>query len=85
MLQKLTKTNTQVSTSNNYMQGLKEEEKTRENEARTVVVKEGDSLSAIASRAYGNGMDYMKIYRANPTLIKDPNRIFIGQVLRVPL
>lgn len=69
----------------NYLQGLQQEAQVRENEARTVVVKAGDTLTAISARAYGSANQYMKIFRANPTLVTDPNRIFIGQVLRVPL
>ena len=74
-----------TKSANDYLKRLRKEAEVRENETRTVVVKAGDTLSAIAVRAYGNGMEYMKIFRANPTLIKDPNRIYIGQVLRVPL
>ncbi|OGT88785.1 MAG: hypothetical protein A2286_06975 [Gammaproteobacteria bacterium RIFOXYA12_FULL_61_12] len=68
-----------------YLQGLQQEAEIRENEARTVIVKSGDTLTALSARAYGSSTQYMKIFRANPTLITDPNRIFIGQVLRVPL
>ncbi|MBU0499467.1 MAG: LysM peptidoglycan-binding domain-containing protein [Gammaproteobacteria bacterium] len=68
-----------------YIQGLQQEAAIRENEARTVVVKSGDTLTALSARAYGSANQYMKIFHANPTLITNPNRIFIGQVLRVPL
>lgn len=68
-----------------YLQGLQQEATVRENEARTYVVQTGDTLSHISARSYGSSAQYMKIFRANPTLITDPNRIYIGQVLRVPL
>lgn len=68
-----------------YLQGLQQEATVRENEARTYVVQAGDTLSHISARSYGSGTQYMKIFRANPTLITDPNRIYIGMVLRVPL
>ena len=46
-------------------------------------VKSGDSLSKIAQEMYGNG-DYMKIFEANKPLLSDPNKIYPGQMLRIP-
>jgi len=74
-----------VAPAAGYLQGLQQEAAVRENEARTVVVQAGDTLSHLSARSYGSSSQYMKIFRANPTLITDPNRIYIGQVLRVPL
>ena len=48
------------------------------------VVVEGDSLWKIAKRHYGDGERWRKIYEANRDLIKDPDRIFPGQQLRIP-
>ncbi len=59
--------------------------KTRKQELRFIVVRPGDTLSSIARRAYGKASAYIKIYKANPDLIKNPNRIYVGQRLRVPL
>lgn len=51
---------------------------------RTYTVKRGDTLSAISLRYYGDANDYMKIYEANRPLLSDPDKIFPGQVLRIP-
>jgi phage tail protein X len=68
-----------------YTKSITKEVSVRENEMRIIVVKSGDTLSKIAKRAYGSAQAYDRIYNANPDLIKNPNHIFIGQRLRVPL
>ncbi len=50
----------------------------------TYVVVEGDSLSRIAKRQYGDGNKWSRIYEANRDLIKDPDLIYPGQRLRIP-
>ena len=45
----------------------------------------GDTLWVIAEANYGDGARYPLIARANPQLITDPDLIFPGQVLRVPI
>lgn len=45
----------------------------------------GDTLSAIAKRYYGNAAQYPRIFEANREVIKDPNKIFVGQKIRIPL
>jgi len=67
-----------------YTKSISNEISTRENEMRFIVVQEGDSLSKIAKRAYGSVTAYDIIVEANPDLIKNPNRIFVGQKLRIP-
>ena len=52
---------------------------------REHTVVPGDTLFAIAQANYGNGSLHPRISRANPHLISDPNLIFPGQVLRVPV
>jgi nucleoid-associated protein YgaU len=47
-------------------------------------VKSGDSLSKIAKREYGNANDWKRIFEANKDIIKDPNKIFPGQKLKIP-
>jgi nucleoid-associated protein YgaU len=47
-------------------------------------VKSGDSLSKIAKAHYGDAMKYMLIFEANQPMLKDPNLIYPGQVLRIP-
>lgn len=47
-------------------------------------VEKGDSLWAISSRYLGNGADYMKIFEANTPMLSDPDKIYPGQMLRIP-
>lgn len=51
---------------------------------RIYVVKSGDSLSKIAKREYGNAKDWKRIFEANRDLIKDPDKIYPGQTLKIP-
>ena len=53
-------------------------------EARFVTVKKGDTLSAIAKAEYGNANAYMKIFEANKPMLSHPDKIYPGQVLRIP-
>lgn len=45
----------------------------------------GDTLSAIAKKFYGKSSEYPKIFKANKEVIKDPNKIYVGQKIRIPL
>jgi nucleoid-associated protein YgaU len=47
-------------------------------------VTKGESLWKIAERYYGDGSLYPKIFEANRDLLKDPDKIKIGQRLRIP-
>ncbi|MFF2212073.1 peptidoglycan-binding protein LysM [Streptomyces antibioticus] len=51
--------------------------------ARFVTVTEGDTLSSISKAAYGDPNRYTKIFEANKPLLKHPERIYPGQVLRI--
>lgn len=53
-------------------------------QARFVTVKKGDTLSAIAKAEYGNANAYMKIFEANKPMLSHPDKIYPGQVLRIP-
>jgi LysM repeat protein len=44
-----------------------------------------DTLGAIAQRFYGDASLFPRIFEANRHLIKDPNVISVGQVLRIPM
>ena len=48
------------------------------------VVVSGDSLSKIAKREYGNACEWKRIYEANQDLLKDPDKIYPGQKLKIP-
>jgi len=45
----------------------------------------GDTLWSIAKKFYGDGNLYMKIFEANREVIKDPDKIYVGQKIRIPL
>ena len=51
---------------------------------QTYTVKSGDTLSKIAQQFYGSASQYMKIYEANTDKISDPNKIQVGQELKIP-
>jgi len=48
------------------------------------VIQQGDTLSALARRFYGDGGQYMKLFDANREVIKHPDSIFVGQKIRIP-
>ncbi|MBB3949453.1 LysM peptidoglycan-binding domain-containing protein [Aureimonas jatrophae] len=49
-----------------------------------VIIRRGDTLWRISRRAYGQGVRYTVIYLANGDQIRNPNRIYPGQVFRMP-
>jgi len=48
------------------------------------VIQKGDTLWAIASKYYGSGAKYTMIVDANKEVIKDADKIFPGQKIRIP-
>lgn len=55
-----------------------------EPESQFHLVAKGDTLSAIAKKFYGNANAYMKIYEANRPMLSHPDKIYPGQLLRIP-
>ncbi len=55
-----------------------------EPEAIFHTVVSGDSLSKIAGKYYGDVMKYPVIFEANKPMLTDPDKIYPGQVLRIP-
>ncbi len=53
-------------------------------EAQFHTVVSGDSLSKIAKKFYGNAMKYPVIFEANKPMLSHPDKIYPGQVLRIP-
>jgi nucleoid-associated protein YgaU len=53
--------------------------------AEFYTIKSGDTLSAIAKNYYGKASAYMRIVEANKEVITDPDKIFPGQKIRIPL
>lgn len=52
--------------------------------AAAVIIRRHDTLWQISRRVYGHGIRYSTIYLANQDQIQDPDRIWPGQVFRVP-
>ena len=52
--------------------------------SRFYQVKSGDTLSKIAKEVYGDANQYPQIFEANRPMLKDPDEIYPGQVLRIP-
>lgn len=48
------------------------------------VIQKGDTLWKIAEKTYGNGTKYTAIVEANKEVIKDADKIFPGQKIRLP-
>lgn len=53
-------------------------------EPRFYTVKPGDTLSQIAKETLGQANYYMKIFEANKPMLSDPDKIYVGQTLRIP-
>jgi len=47
-------------------------------------VERGDTLGKIAKKYYGNAMKYPVIFEANKPMLTHPDKIYPGQVLRIP-
>jgi nucleoid-associated protein YgaU len=45
----------------------------------------GDTLSGIAKKFYGKSSEYPRIFEANREVIKDADKIYPGQKIRIPL
>ena len=48
------------------------------------VVEKGDTLGKIAQKYLGKASLYPKIFEANRDVLKDPDKIYPGQKLRIP-
>ena len=53
-------------------------------QAKFHTVVSGDNLSKIAKQFYGDANKYPVIFEANKPMLKDPDKIYPGQVLRIP-
>ena len=50
----------------------------------TYTVVRGDTLSKIAEREYGDAKLWRKIFQHNKDVIENPDKIFPGQILKLP-
>ena len=48
-------------------------------------IKSGDTLGAVAKHFYGKASLYTRIFEANRDIVDDPNTIYPGQKIRIPL
>lgn len=66
--------------------GVNDEASTRTTgrESRFHTVVSGDTLSAISKTYYGTWKLYPEIFEANKPMLSDPDKIYPGQVLRIP-
>lgn len=48
-------------------------------------IKKGDTLGKIAKQYYGKASAYTRIFEANREIISDPDKIYPGQKIRIPL
>lgn len=53
-------------------------------ESKFYTVKSGDTLSGIAKQVYGDANQYNKIFEANKPMLSHPDKIYLGQSLRIP-
>ncbi len=53
-------------------------------QAQFYEVQSGDSLSKIAKKYYDDAMKYPVIFEANKPMLSHPDKIYPGQVLRIP-
>lgn len=53
-------------------------------ESQYYTVVRGDTLSKIAKEYYGNANAYMQIFEANKPMLSHPDKIYPGQMLRIP-
>jgi nucleoid-associated protein YgaU len=56
----------------------------QEPQAQFYTIVSGDTLSKVSKQFYGDANQYMKIFEANKPMLKHPDKIFPGQVLRIP-
>ena len=53
-------------------------------ESQFYTIQKGDTLSKVAKQFYGNANKYMHIFEENKGVIEDPDKIYPGQVIRIP-
>jgi LysM repeat protein len=58
---------------------------TAASEQRMHDVVSGDTLSALAKRYYGDASKYNRIFEANRDQLSDPDKIQVGQKLKIPV
>jgi nucleoid-associated protein YgaU len=73
-----------ISKVDDRLELIVKQEVKKEPAARFYTVVKGDTLSKIAKAHYGDAMKYPVIFEANKPMLSDPDKIYPGQVLRIP-
>ncbi len=73
-----------IATVEDNMTVAEVEEVLEEEMAQFHTVERGDTLGKIAKSFYGDAMKYPVIFEANKPMLKHPDKIYPGQVLRIP-
>ena len=66
------------------VEGVAEVEAAEADDAVFHTVEKGDTLSAIAKKTLGSANRYPEIFEANKPMLTHPDKIYPGQVLRIP-
>jgi nucleoid-associated protein YgaU len=66
------------------VEGISEVEADVETETLFHTVEKGDTLWAISQKTLGDGARYNEIFEANKPMLTHPDKIYPGQVLRIP-
>jgi len=75
---------------NAELRAKRDESRETRDKARTIntprvhIVREDETLSAISQQYYGSANKWRKIFEANRSRLKDPNRISLGTKLIIP-
>lgn len=67
------------------VEGVAQVEAEEADDAVFHTVEKGDTLWAIAERTLDNGARYEEIFEANRPMLSHPDKIYPGQVLRIPV
>ncbi len=73
-----------IATVEDNMTVAEVEEIAEEEMAQFHTVVSGDTLGKIAKTFYGDPMKYPVIFEANKPMLQHPDKIYPGQVLRIP-
>ena len=73
-----------IATVDDNMTVAEVEEVAEEEMAQFHTVQSGDTLGKIAKEFYGDAMKYPVIFEANKPMLQHPDKIYPGQVLRIP-
>lgn len=73
-----------IATVEDNMSVAEVEEIAEEDMAQFHTVVSGDTLGKIAKSFYGDAMKYPVIFEANKPMLEHPDKIYPGQVLRIP-